>query len=141
MYYATEMTWEEKLLESEEEDALLTQLYASNKVIITHLLEGDEEPACRGSIFGHLVINCRREDNYRLWNDYFSENPMYRENIFRRRFRMRRSFFLRIVETAKEHDTFFVQKRDGLGKLGLTTLHKVTSAFCHGQLWIVSTNI
>ncbi|XP_020271761.1 uncharacterized protein LOC109846932 [Asparagus officinalis] len=33
------------------------------------------------------------------------------------------------VEAVREHDNFFVQKMDGVGKLGLSTLQKVTSAF------------
>ncbi|XP_020271864.1 uncharacterized protein LOC109847032 [Asparagus officinalis] len=42
---------------------------------------------------------------------------------------MHRSLFLRIVEAVRDHDNFFVQKMDGVGKLGLSTLQKVTSAF------------
>lgn len=42
---------------------------------------------------------------------------------------MRRVLFLRIVDAVKNHDTYFVQKRDGLGRLGLSTIQKVTSVF------------
>jgi hypothetical protein len=37
------------------------------------------------------------EANQRLMDDYFMENPLYNSTIFRRRFRMRRPLFLRIV--------------------------------------------
>uniref|UniRef100_A0A0D3AXG9 DDE Tnp4 domain-containing protein n=1 Tax=Brassica oleracea var. oleracea TaxID=109376 RepID=A0A0D3AXG9_BRAOL len=44
----------------------------------------------------HIERN-REEDNVRLWNDYFSETPTYPANLFRRRFRMNRPLFMRIV--------------------------------------------
>ncbi|KAF8389085.1 hypothetical protein HHK36_025770 [Tetracentron sinense] len=42
---------------------------------------------------------------------------------------MRRSLFLRIVNAVKDHDNYFMQKKDGLGRLGLSTLQKVTAVF------------
>ncbi|XP_028111001.1 receptor-like protein 9a [Camellia sinensis] len=57
------------------------------------------------------------------------ENPTCEENLFRRRFQMRRSLYLQIVDAVKACDNFFVQKKAGLGRLGLSTLQKVTSAF------------
>ena len=45
----------------------------------------------------HIVRN-REEGDQRLWNDYFSENPTYPENLFRRRFRMNKSLFMRIFD-------------------------------------------
>ena len=83
-----------------------------------------------GSIPGHIVINRNREaaDN-NLWNDYFSEHPRYNAEMFRRRYRMSRSLFLRIVEAVKEHDVYFQQRRDSLGRLGLSSLQKITAAF------------
>lgn len=41
---------------------------------------------------------------------------------------MRRSLFLRIVDSVCEFDPYFVQRRDGLGRLGLSSLQKCTSA-------------
>ncbi|XP_020266414.1 uncharacterized protein LOC109841902 [Asparagus officinalis] len=97
---------------------------------MTYLSQEAERPKRIGSVPGHLVINRGREEgNSRLYHDYFSDNPTYGANLFRRRFRMHRSLFLRIVEAVREHDNFFVQKMDGVGKLGLSTLQKVTSAF------------
>ncbi|XP_020243162.1 uncharacterized protein LOC109821381 [Asparagus officinalis] len=97
---------------------------------MTYLSQEAERPKRIGSVPGHLVINRGREEgNSRLYHDYFSDNPTYGANLFRRRFRMHRSLFLRIVEAVRDHDNFFVQKMDGVGKLGLSTLQKVTSAF------------
>ena len=42
---------------------------------------------------------------------------------------MQRSLFLRIVDAVREHNNYFVQKMDGVGKLGLSTLQKVTAVF------------
>ncbi|XP_039120525.1 uncharacterized protein LOC120256933 [Dioscorea cayenensis subsp. rotundata] len=83
-----------------------------------------------GSIPGHVVINRNREAADRnLWNDYFSENPRYNAEMFRRRYRMSRSLFLRIVGAVKNHDSYFQQRCDGLGRGGLSTLQKITAAF------------
>ncbi|XP_073121754.1 uncharacterized protein [Henckelia pumila] len=43
----------------------------------------------------------------RLVNDYLSTNPVYHDEIFRRRFRMRRELFLRIVNALDNHSPFF----------------------------------
>ena len=52
----------------------------------------------RGSIPGHVIIDRGRvEGHKRLYQDYFSENPVFPNHLFRRRFRMNRSLFCRIV--------------------------------------------
>ncbi|KAJ9551613.1 hypothetical protein OSB04_015658 [Centaurea solstitialis] len=83
-----------------------------------------------GSIPGRLFISRDRESaNSRLFHDYFSETPLYNDAMFRRRFRMSRSLFLRIVDEVKSHDGYFVQRRDLVGRLGLSPLQKVTAVF------------
>ncbi|RWR92309.1 putative nuclease HARBI1 [Cinnamomum micranthum f. kanehirae] len=55
----------------------------------------------RSSIQCHAIIyKGRISGHYRLYNDYFSENPVYIPSQFRRRFRIRKCLFLRIVTTA-----------------------------------------
>ncbi|RWR86315.1 putative nuclease HARBI1 [Cinnamomum micranthum f. kanehirae] len=71
-----------------------------------------------GSIQGH----------HRLYNDYFSENSVYTPSQFRRKFRMRKPIFLRIVNAVEAHDPYFQQKRNCDGNLGLSALQKVTAA-------------
>ncbi|XP_071701596.1 uncharacterized protein [Rutidosis leptorrhynchoides] len=44
------------------------------------------------------IARDREDAAIRLYNDYFSETPMYPENKFKRRYRMSRQLFLRIVE-------------------------------------------
>ena len=47
----------------------------------------------------------------RLYDDYFAEEPVYPPKLFRRRFRMRRSLFLRILSKVETHEPYFIQKK------------------------------
>ena len=61
--------------------------------------------------------------------DYFSgDNSTFTDVQFRRRFRMSRPLFLRIVDSISEEDVFFQSKPDAAGKFGATALQKVTAA-------------
>ena len=64
----------------------------------------------------------------RIYRDYFGDNPTYPDYIFRRRFRMRRNLFSRIVEAFESHDSYFVQRFNVVGVPGLSTLQKITAA-------------
>ncbi|XP_075638432.1 uncharacterized protein LOC142610505 [Castanea sativa] len=64
----------------------------------------------------------------RLYDDYFADEPVYPPNVFRRRFRMRRSLFLRIISKVEAHEPYFIQKRNNAKKLGLSPLQKMTVA-------------
>ena len=83
----------------------------------------------RGSILGHNIINCnRKEGELRLYNGYFAENPKFTESQFRRRFRMSRRLFLRIANAVEAHNSYFKQRTNVFGVLGLSCLQKVTAA-------------
>ncbi|XP_062208920.1 uncharacterized protein LOC133910594 [Phragmites australis] len=83
-----------------------------------------------GSVPGRQYINRNREaGHWRLYEDYFSDAPTYGPTFFRRRFRMSRSLFLRILQAVEQHDDYFVQKRDRIRRLGLSPLQKITAAF------------
>ena len=75
----------------------------------------------------HIERN-REEGNVRLWNDYFSETPTYPQNLFRRRFRMNKPLFMRIVYRLSNEVEFFRQKKDALRRLSLSPLQKCTAA-------------
>ncbi|EFP89902.2 uncharacterized protein PGTG_16190 [Puccinia graminis f. sp. tritici CRL 75-36-700-3] len=64
----------------------------------------------------------------RLYNQYFSVNPLYDDEIFRRRFRMSRSLFLKIAEAVEQQDDYFRQKPDACGRMGLRPITKITAA-------------
>ncbi|XP_042441224.1 uncharacterized protein LOC122026552 [Zingiber officinale] len=68
------------------------------------------------------------EGHIRLFNDYFADASVYLPNIFKRRFRMNRDLFLRILNNVENHEPYFVQRRNVAGTLGLSYLQKVTAA-------------
>ena len=84
-----------------------------------------------GSVVGRLPnIDRGREDAHqRLINDYFvGPDSTYPDTTFRRRFRMRRELFERLVDTLEAQDNYFKQRPDALGKMGASPLQKVTAA-------------
>jgi hypothetical protein len=84
----------------------------------------------RGSVFGHEVYNRSRDEHeIKLFNDYFVECPTYPEKYFRRRFQMSHPLFMQIAEVVKQHDHYFVQKRNDVGALGVSCIQKVIVAF------------
>ncbi|KAL6226092.1 hypothetical protein ACLB2K_000057 [Fragaria x ananassa] len=118
----------------DQEQDLLFRTYANNNHLLMELNDnedGDEaESRPRGAVPGHIVINRNREEAaYNLYIDYFAEVPRFPEEKFRKRFRMSKSLFHRIADAVKAHDNFFMQQRDGIGKLGLSSLQKLTAAF------------
>ncbi|KAL6228529.1 hypothetical protein ACLB2K_002478 [Fragaria x ananassa] len=118
----------------DQEQDLLFRTYANNNKLLAELNddeEGDEaESRRRGAIPGHITYYRDRETAaYNIYMDYFAEVPVYPEHKFRRRYRMSRSLFLRIADAVKDHDNFFMQQRDGIGKPGLTTFQKLTAVF------------
>uniref|UniRef100_A0A2N9F9Q5 DDE Tnp4 domain-containing protein n=1 Tax=Fagus sylvatica TaxID=28930 RepID=A0A2N9F9Q5_FAGSY len=64
----------------------------------------------------------------RIFRDYFAEPPLYPPNMFRRRFQMSRSLFLRIKSTLEATEPYFVQRRNAAGRLGLSSFQKMTAA-------------
>lgn len=64
----------------------------------------------------------------RLWEDYFSCDPVFPPQIFRQRFRIRRELFIRIVDGISNHSIYFQHISDALGQMGLSPLQKCTSA-------------
>jgi hypothetical protein len=57
-----------------------------------------------------VILRDRLAGHERLIKDYFSENPVYNERMFERRFRMSRSLFEKIGRDLQEHNRFWIQK-------------------------------
>lgn len=70
----------------------------------------------------------RQVGHDRILKDYFAADTVYNEELFRRRFRMRRPLFLRILDAIQKYDSYFLQKCDALGLLGLSPIQKATAA-------------
>jgi hypothetical protein len=63
-------------------------------------------------------VRDREAGQNRLIRDYFSTNPVYTNEQFRRRYRMRRHLFLQIVQALSDWSPYFQQRSDATGKLG-----------------------
>jgi hypothetical protein len=74
------------------------------------------------------IYRNHEEDHNRLFAKYFSENPLYIDDQFCRRFRMRKHLFLHIVEALGNWSPYFHLRRDAFGKVGLSPLQKCTAA-------------
>jgi hypothetical protein len=83
----------------------------------------------RGSIVGRVVVRRPQQSGHdKLFWDYFCENPIYGHRFFRRHFRMSRHLFICIANAVKEHWSYFVQKRNAVGKLGHSCFKKVAAS-------------
>ena len=63
-------------------------------------------------------------------NDYFSENSIYTETQFWRRFQMWWQLFIRIVNALSSHNEYFQMRYDVVGRMGLSPLQKCTATIC-----------
>ena len=70
----------------------------------------------------------RAEYDMLLKADYFNNDAIFDSNDFRRRFRMRRRVFDRILNALVAHDDYFRQKADCTGNMGFSPHQKVTCA-------------
>ncbi|XP_020266873.1 uncharacterized protein LOC109842405 [Asparagus officinalis] len=118
------------IAEINETEEVICEYINNNMIIANNLRQQNYQPIHGGSIPGHAVINRDRETAHQnLVIDYFVDNPRFGEDMFRRRYRMSRSLFIRIVDAVKDHDHYFQQRSDRLGRMGLSPLQKVTAVF------------
>lgn len=103
-------------------DRIIDDMVISNANIFMH--PTNSTPRSRRRV----IERQREEGEDRLFNDYFSNNPTYPDDIFRRRFRMRKHVFLRIVNEITTTDEYFQQRCDATGRRGLSALQKCTAA-------------
>ncbi|KAK1614514.1 hypothetical protein QYE76_020031 [Lolium multiflorum] len=87
-------------------------------------------PVYRGSLPGRAAaLDRKRERGHdQLYNDYFQPTPLFTPALFRRRFRMTRPLFHRIMDGVKIYDDYFCAKVDAIGKVGLSSYQKCTAA-------------
>ncbi|XP_047947605.1 uncharacterized protein LOC125193774 [Salvia hispanica] len=95
--------------------------------------EADEEAAAAAAAIPREIRHRRTipRDHVgaaeRLMADYFSDEPRYPAEIFRRRFRMSRPLFTHIATTLADRFECFTLRRDCTGRIGLSILQKCTS--------------
>ena len=63
-----------------------------------------------------------------LLDDYFVRNSAFPDTYFRRRFRMERHLFNKIMGAVCNHDSYFVQKKYAFGVMGLLPEQKIIAA-------------
>ncbi|XP_041010040.1 uncharacterized protein LOC121254147 [Juglans microcarpa x Juglans regia] len=63
-----------------------------------------------------------------LFRDYFAEPPVYPSNLFRSRYHMSRPLFLRILNEVEAYEPYFIQKKDNVEKLSLSSMQTITVA-------------
>ncbi|KAJ9555087.1 hypothetical protein OSB04_009701 [Centaurea solstitialis] len=103
----------------------LAVIAAMNETV--KLVVGDEETSSRQTRRTPKSRN-RIVAHEKLVNDYFSDNPVYDDNDFERRFRMKRRLFLKIVADLEREYEFFRWTHDARGVKGFSLLQKCTSA-------------
>ena len=115
------------LHDSDSDDEL--EMVTTCAIEINKLNSEESSGVRRGSVQGHSVIFRNRVQGHeRLYRDYFAEPPIYPLNLFRRRFRMNRTLFLRILFMVENYDPYFVQTKNAVGIMGLSSLQKMTAA-------------
>jgi len=116
--------WREEEEESDEDDVVFLG------AMLAALKRKKNKKKFRGSLPGrHNVPRDILGGHEQIYWDYFADNPVYNEKHFRRRYRMSRALFLRIVAAVEAHDEYFRQKADAVGRLGASAIQKVVAPF------------
>jgi hypothetical protein len=120
----TEIFEEEMVAAAQDEEHMLILAYLSSLYAETTI------GRCGGSAPGHRKCKSRQriEGYCILYADYFADNLLHGEAIFRRRFRMSRKLFLKIVYALQDYDFYFRCKLDCTGMAGFSALQKCTVA-------------
>jgi hypothetical protein len=91
-------------------------------------IEDNKKTRRPGSKIGWLCIHRNRTLGHAmLMQDYFSEVPTYPAYLFRRRYRMRRSLFVKIVESCIARTWYFKRRRNVAGLLGFGGYQKISA--------------
>ena len=99
---------------SEEKDNFLVQLLIDNFIDqtmapIDSAIHGGSWSCCRGN------IERKRAEGYKnLWDDYFTDEPIFKPVEFCRRYRMRQTLFVCIMDTIATYDPYFIQTIDAM---------------------------
>ncbi|XP_056685449.1 uncharacterized protein [Spinacia oleracea] len=119
--------WHESITERRKEDELIEE--AINTSVVPLVTSTYQVPFTPEPTYQRWYVPRDREDaDIRLYNDYFSPRPLYTDDMFHRRFRMRKNVFTRIVNQLRESNVYFQQRPDDTGRLGASPLQKCTAA-------------
>jgi hypothetical protein len=118
---------------SSDDSDLEDILFDDDEQLLLMLAAKEEEDNKRlkrpGSKFGRLCIPRNRTLGHAmLMQDYFSEVPTYPAYLFHRQYRMRRSLFVKIVETCVAKTRYFKCRRNAADSLGFSGYQKISAA-------------
>ncbi|TVU25793.1 hypothetical protein EJB05_28302 [Eragrostis curvula] len=112
-----------------EEDQPNYELLDDGEEIDAMVAAMDEENSFHRTIHERrLVPKDHADGEARIMRHYFGANPVYTPEMFRRRFRMKRHVFIRILNGVHSVDRYFQQRENCTGLLGLSPLQKVVAA-------------
>ena len=112
--------------EESDDDDMITQA-----ALLIHEYNVAQIPVYKGSLPGRApALDRKRERGHdMLFYDYFHPTKaLFTPKQFRRRFRMSRPLFSRIMDGVKVYDDWFIAKEDAIGKVGLSSYQKCTAA-------------
>src|SRR5438445_4810724 len=89
--------------DDDEEEQLLSQ-------IITFSSSGGKQPKHLQVERSPNLPRMHREGHLRIMKDYFNDEPVYNDRLFRRRFLTQRSLFLSLADAVAKRDTYFTQR-------------------------------
>ncbi|KAJ9559505.1 hypothetical protein OSB04_004665 [Centaurea solstitialis] len=108
-------------------DQIVTNTIQATQLIIQRIQNEEAEPS-NPRPRGPNKDRGREDGHDKLVADYFSDNPVYNDEDFKRRFRMSRRLFVRIVSDLEREFDCFKQQWDARGVKGFSPLQKCTSA-------------
>ncbi|XP_074352912.1 uncharacterized protein LOC141692069 [Apium graveolens] len=114
---------------SQEESEIMNTMVTEAEIVMDFINTPDESQG-RGSRPGkssnHHRQRLSREKN--LMEDYFVDRPIFSEDDFRQRYRMRTHVFNHIMTALCTQVSYWHQKEDAVGLLGLLPQQKMTAA-------------
>ena len=117
-------------------DTIATQYYLDDDVFDSAILllmqeKSDGRKSKRGGSKLGRLPNKKRDflgAHSRMIAHYFAPDAVYNEKDFRRRYRMSKRLFSKIMNAVQDQNSFFQQRADCRGKLGASTLQKVMAS-------------
>ncbi|CAH9103581.1 unnamed protein product [Cuscuta epithymum] len=125
-----ELSLTQQLTHDLQKDTFLNIESRSDEALIVSSMVSAAKWSLEGLSSGRCYIRRDRKERHDLIvNDYFKgENSKYTPQLFRRRFRMNIELFTRILQDVENFDTYFRQKVDAVGNIGLSPLQKMVAA-------------
>ncbi|XP_062028623.1 uncharacterized protein LOC133744545 [Rosa rugosa] len=120
--------WDQIRRSQDEDDE---EMMATNAIVIAAVAEeSGNQHRGRGSHPGRAPNEerLREERGKGMLADYFVDRPVFKDPVFRTRYRMSLNLFKRISTDLCQYDRYFVQRSDATGKVGLLPEQKMTAA-------------